>query len=344
MQCKVCSFLKIAMLLLLKTMKRSVKLVIALLAVASGQQSLAQAGDPVSVLLIQDARLAAVAERLMSANRALCRRVMPATGIVIHSRDQYSAGSSQAQFLNGPVTIATVVDDSPAGKELRAGDGIVAIGSTQVATLHADAETGAPLRDAVFAALAEQPAEAPLTLTVSRDGAERTVTLPARPECRALVEIASGNGLDARSDGRVIQISYGLAAAASDEQLAVTFAHELAHVVLEHRRRLEAAGVSKGFFGELGRNQQLNRQVEVEADRMSVHLLANAGYDPRIATQFWRSPLGRRAGRGVLRSSTYPSAEARAQLIEREIAEYLGAGASPTWPGHLLARRDAPFD
>jgi hypothetical protein len=31
-------------------------------------------------------------------------------------------------------------------------------------------------------------------------------------------------------------------------------------------------------------------------------------------------------------------------LIEREIADYIGAGAAPTWPGHLLARRDQPFE
>jgi predicted Zn-dependent protease len=118
----------------------------------------------------------------------------------------------------------------------------------------------------------------------------------------------------------------------------------MGHLVLEHRRRLSSAGVEKGFFGEFGRNQRLNRQVEVEADRIAAHLLANAGYDPAIAPQFWRSSLGRRASGGLLRSSTYPSAEARAELIEREIAEYLGGGAAPTWPGHLLARREVPFD
>ena len=77
---------------------------------------------------------------------------------------------------------------------------------------------------------------------------------------------------------------------------------------------------------------------------MAVHLLANAGYDPAIAPSFWRTSLGRRAGGGLLRSSTYPSPEARAALIEREIADYLGGGAGPSFPGHLLSRRDAPFD
>jgi predicted Zn-dependent protease len=98
-----------------------------------------------------------------------------------------------------------------------------------------------------------------------------------------------------------------------------------------------------GALGEFGRNQRLNRQIEVEADRISAHLLANAGYAPGTAPAFWRSRLGRRVGGGLQISATYPSAEARARLIEREIADYLGAGG-PSWPGHLLARRDMPFD
>ena len=202
----------------------------------------------------------------------------------------------------------------------------------------------APLRDTVLAVLAEEADNPALGLTLVRDGRNFDVTVEAPAGCRALVEIKAADSLEARSDGRVIQIDYGLAAAASDAELAVVFAHELAHLVLEHRRRLEAAGVEKGFFGEFGKNQRLNRQVEVEADRMAVHLLANAGYDPAIAPSFWRTSLGRRAGGGLLRSSTYPSPEARAALIEREIADYLGGGAGPSFPGHLLSRRDAPFD
>ena len=129
----------------------------------------------------------------------------------------------------------------------------------------------------------------------------------------------------------------------TDDELAVIFAHELGHLVLEHRRRLTEAGVEKGFFGEFGRNRRLNRQVEEEADRMSAHLLANAGYDPAIAPAFWRSKLGKRAGGGLFRSGTYPSPGARAGLVETEIATYLGSPLPPDHAAHLLAARDAPF-
>lgn len=309
---------------------------------ALGQQVSAQP-RPIDTLVQQDLRLATVAERLLGANRDLCRQEMPLTGIVLHSRDQYRAEVAGDAFANAAIAVAAVVAGSPAAAAaVQPRDGLTAIGNRPTAAMTRVGE--APLRDSAFAALADMAGDRPVMLSLVRDGEERVVSLQAPSGCRALVEIRAANSLDARSDGRVIQINYGLAMAANDNELAAIFAHELGHLVLEHRRRLEAAGVEKGFFGEFGRNQRLNRQVEVEADRISVHLLANAGYDPAIAPAFWRSTLGRRAGGGLRLSSTYPTAEARARLLEREIAEYLGGGTAPTWPGHLLARRDVAFD
>lgn len=320
-------------------MSRFPKLLIACAILALAPPLRAQTSDPMALLQAQDVRLAGIAERLMRANDSLCRQHMPLTGILLHTRDQYHADTGNA-FVNGPVAVEALVPGSVGAASLQPGDGLVAIGSVRTDQL--DAEEGAPQRDAVFAALADAPTDRPLTLTIVRANVERNVILTPPSGCRALVEIRAGGGQNARSDGRVIQIDYGLATKASDAQLAVVFAHEFGHLVLEHRRRLSAAGVAKGFFGEFGKNQRLNRQVEVEADRMSVHLLANAGYDPAIAPAFWRSALGRRVGNGL--TGVYPSAEARAQLLEREIADYLGAGIAPSWPGHLLDRRDRPFD
>jgi hypothetical protein len=335
MQRKLYGFLKHAANLSLPAMKRSLGLAVMVSALTIASAAPAQAPDPLAPLVAQDLRLAAVSQRLMQANDALCRKHMPLAGIVLHTRDQYRSDPGPA-FANGPVAIEAVLPGSPAAALVQPGDGLVAIGATAIAGLRREGE--APLRDSVFEVLADQAR--PITLTIVRQGDERQVSLTVPTGCRALVEIRAGNGHNARSDGRVIQIDQGLAAQASDAQLAVIFAHEFAHAVLEHRRRLEAAGVAKGFFGEFGKNQALNRTVEVEADRLSVHLLANAGYDPAIAPAFWRSPLGRRSS-GL--STVYPSAEARAQLLGREIADYLGAGAAPSWPGHLLGKRDQPF-
>jgi hypothetical protein len=298
-----------------------------------------QAPGALELLLAQDVRLASVGERLLKANAALCRTTMPVLGMILHGSDQYRRDMAGTAFANGPLAVAAVVPGSPAARVLAPGDGLAAIGSTRVSELQA--ERGGLLRNAAFAVLAALPADRPIALTIVRAGQERVVELGAEPGCRALIELEADTGLGARSDGTIIQVNYGLAAAATDEQLAVVFAHEMAHLVLEHRRRLEQAGVVKGIFGELGSNQQRNREAEVEADRMTVHLLVNAGYDPQIAPAFWRSALGRRAAGGLLRNRIYPSPEARARLVEREIADFLGGGA-PSHPGHLLARRGQP--
>jgi len=321
-------------------MKIFATLAITLAVIAFPQQLAAQASGPMDVLGQQDLRLARVAERMLAANDSLCRQHMPLTGLILHSRDQYSASMAGNAFANGRVAVEAVIPGSAAASSgIFAGDGIAAIGALRTDSMVRDGE--APLRDTAFTALAG--GEGPVALAITRGGEERTVTIAAPRGCRALVEIRSSNSLNARSDGRVIQVNYGLAARATDDELAVIFAHELGHLVLEHRRRLTDAGVEKGFFGEFGRNRRLNRQVEEEADRISAHLLANAGYDPAIAPAFWRSKLGKRAGGGLFRSGTYPSPGGRARLVEEEITTYLGRPLAPDHAAHLLARRDLPF-
>ncbi len=294
--------------------------------------------DRLTRLYEQDRRLALVAERMLTANAPLCRDQMPITGLILHSRDQYGNDVAEGAFAGAPLAISAVLPGSPAAAAgVRVNDSIMAIGDARTGDLVPD--EGQPLRDAGFARLAEEGG-APVRLTIQRDGGEFAVRFDAPAGCRALVEVLADDGNKALSDGRVIQVSYGLAARASDAELAVIFAHEMGHLVLEHRRRLEAEGVRKGLLGEFGKNQRLNREVEVEADRVSVHLLVNAGYDPHLAPAFWRSPLGRSVAGGLLRmSATYPLAGARAGLLEREIEDYLGDPAGFSWPGHLLSRR-----
>lgn len=340
---KVCCFLKRVGSVMPLDMKSSAKLAIVLVTIAFAQQSAAQTPDAVATLAAQDVRLAAIADRMLTANAPLCREHMPVTGMVLHSSDQYREGLARGAFANGPIAVEGVVPGSAADAAgVESGDGLTAIGGapTSALTPHDDA----PLRDSAYGTLFRLAGASEIEIAIRRAGQQRALRLSAPAGCRALVEILSRNAIGARSDGRVIQVNYGLAATADDSQLAVVFAHELGHLVLEHRRRLQAAGVEKGFFGEFGKNRRLNRQVELEADRIAVHLLANAGYDPAIAPAFWRTSLGRRAGGGLFRSSTYPSPEARAELAEREIAEFLAGRTGPSYPTHLISLRDAPFD
>ncbi|MFC3097740.1 PDZ domain-containing protein [Alteraurantiacibacter palmitatis] len=287
----------------------------------------------------QDLRLASLAERLMGANAHLCRHTMPLTGMIIHSADQYGQEAG-GWFVNGAASVAQVLPGSAAEQAgLRPGDGLIAIGGMPVDRL--PRRPGFPLRDEVFEHLAQ--VSGAVTLDVRRDGVQHRVGMNAPHGCRVLVEVLADSGNTARSDGRVIQISHALAARLDESGLAVLFAHELAHAVLEHQRRLREAGVAEGLAAEFGRSRRLTRQAEVEADLLSAHLLANAGFDPAIAPAFWQDTAAQVLGTGLLRSRVYPPNAERARLIAREIATGLAGQSLPSAAAHLLMRRDQPM-
>lgn len=302
----------------------------------------AQPDEAYLALQAEDMRLAMIAEKMLAANVPLCRRTMPLTGMIVHTRDQYSEPPS-GWFNNGGVEVLAVLPGSPSALAgLRPNDALLAIDGVAVAP--AVTVDQVPGRDLVFDQLASAPSDAPFSLTYQRDGQSLQVTLDAPEGCYGLVEVLAENGQRARSDGRVIQISYGMTSMLDDDQLAAVFAHELAHSVLEHRRRLETAGVEGGLLGEFGRNRRLARQVEVEADLLSVHLLANAGFDPRIAPQLWNAEAGKRLDGGFFRAGRYPSRKTRAEMMEQEIADNLHESSGISMAEHLLSQRDLPFE
>ena len=295
--------------------------------------------QPLEGLAAQDVRLARIGDEMLIANAGLCRQTMPVTGMVLHSVDQYGA-EAEGFFAAGPLVIALVVPGSAADRAgLVAGDTITAIGPVPVSALAVPESIH--LREVAFHRLADIPDGEEVNLTVARDGEQRPIGFAAPRGCRSLVEILVTDGPDARSDGRVIQVQLEFAATLSDEQMAVILSHELAHTVLEHRRRKDAEGIDNtSIWRHVGRNQGVNRQAEVEADRLSVHLLANAGYDPALVPQFWQSPEGIRAGGGKMPSFIYPSQAARADIVSHEIAMYLPLRRGPSWPGHLIELRE----
>lgn len=310
------------------------------LAVFTASPAAAQDGPVPGSLRAQDERLLRIAEPVLAGNLPLCDRTMPRLGVALQSMDQY--GDSGQPGFAAPVAFAAVLPGSVAAEAgIAPNDGLMSVNGQPIAK-RPDLEAS-PLRDSAFAAIAEHDTREPLRLEVVRGGERREIVVRAPAECQVLAEILADDGTTARSDGRVIQISQGIARRANDREIAVIFAHELAHSILRHRDRLSAADVSKGLGGEFGRDRRLNREAEIEADRLSVHLLANAGFDPAIAPAFWRSPLGKRLGGGLFRSRVYPSPEARAQQLESEIAHYL-AGGAPSYPGHLIVRRNQPID
>lgn len=294
-----------------------------------------------------DAALARIGFVLTTANAPLCDERMPGTGLVLHAIDQYPAAlrpvARVAFGFPSPLAIELVVEDSPARRAgIHAGQGIAAIGMARFdAALAPGAPQSTALRDRAEGVLALLPEQSPLPLELVR-GAE-TVSAVIRPEpaCRVRFELVPDAGWLAQSDGKVIQLATRYAERLDDTELAVVVAHELAHAVLHHRRRLVAAGVGKGLFAEFGRSGRLTRQVEDEADRLSVVLLRNAGYDPAAGPRFWRK-WGGELGGGPFRKRTHASAAARGRMMEAEIAR-IPFGAPKVYLPPLLATRDTPL-
>ncbi|WP_423141274.1 M48 family metalloprotease [Parablastomonas sp. CN1-191] len=314
----------------------------AALAAAESPQPVATMDAAMETLRAQDAELARAAWRLTTANAPLCDALMPGTGLVLHAESQYARSSlpSARRVFGFPAPLAAewVVPDSPAARAgLKPGDGIAALNGTPVA---ASGTGPTSLRDETEGALTLLPPLAALDVTYRRAGQDASARIEPVAACRARFEVVAGKDWLARSNGELIQVAAGLVAQMSDDEVAVIVAHELAHIVLHHRRRLAAAGVSKGVFAEFGKNGRLNRQAEDEADRLSVVLLRNAGYDPAIGPRFFRDHSSRFGG--ILRSRTHASPESRARMMEAELAT-IPAAAGPAWIPPLVAARDAPM-
>jgi len=292
----------------------------------------AQEASPYRQLQAMDAQLATIGYRLATANAPLCERMDGATGLQLHDLAQYRdrAAINGVFAFESPVEVEAVVSDSPAELAgIRPGDALVAIrrgANIQRIDAMTDGLTDDPytriqtIAD-IFAA-ANDAGEA-VTLDLLRSGKSLSVELNPAPACATRFQLLIEDGYDASADGRMVSVSqplmtYALAAPDGEGQLAAVVAHEFAHNILRHRDRLNAVGIKRGLGRMFGKNPRRIRQTEEEADRLSVWLLANAGYDPASAIHFW-GRFGRDHGEGLISDGTHARWKERAKAIEEEI-------------------------
>ncbi|WP_325282141.1 M48 family metallopeptidase [Sphingomonas sp.] len=295
-----------------------------------------------------DVRLQRIGEGLATANVALCHRRQPALGIALHGPDQYLGDAKAAAIahfsFSTDLGIAGTVPNGAAERAgLAADDSIISIAGRRIETLERSREdTAETARLAAFDRfVASLPDAAPLTIEFRRANTSLSREVTPHPACRARFEQRAADDVDVSADGVLVQISSRLLGELDDNGVAVLLAHELAHNVLDHRRRLDEAGVSRGLFAGFGRNVGLFRQTEVEADILAVHLLARAGYDPGLGARFWQG-FGPRYASG-LRLRTHPAWRDRVATMTAEAPRAAAALAAGEMPA-LIATRDQPLD
>lgn len=144
--------------------------------------------------------------------------------------------------------------------------------------------------------------------------------------------------------GRKIGLHSGLVAfATSDDELASVIGHEIAHVKLRHgAERVSQDLAARGLIGlatgedadaarvfgiatTLGLILPYSRTHELEADRLGLQYMANAGYDPFAAVSLWERIASQSRQPDVLAFlSTHPSGSMRVKSLRAEAVRLTG--------------------
>lgn len=282
--------------------------------------SSAAAAQPVDDLERDDNLALSIAWRLQAANAPFCPRVAPATGIQLQDTTLFNdpAAARVLYGLSGDIFIGALADDGPGA---RAG---LAVNTTVTAI--ADQRIPAPASRDPFdrihrlqALLDDTAAQIGAVRIALADG--RTLRIAARPVCHVSVTVDDGKHY-ARATRDAIHLGRPFldAAHGQTDVIAALIAHEMAHAVLDHQAMLAA---SQG-------STTVTRRTEREADRLSVWLLANAGYPPEAAITLQRTVIARLSGFLAV-DLTHDTWRTRARTIAAEIA-VLKSAPDADWP------------
>jgi beta-barrel assembly-enhancing protease len=275
-------------------------------------------------LVVQDGRLASVGYRLAEANAPFCKTKQVSFGWVLHDIAQYPDASTARAAFGFPevISIAAIVPGGPADAAgIVAGDGIVAVNEGQWDWQNRDVKEGYSRLDFAKQQLQSKwQSQQSFAIPMNRKGELYQARVDAKQTCVSDFQIDPSAKFDAGADGKMVTITSAFAEYAGDEtQLAAIVAHEMAHNILQHRAQLDALKVKRGVGRYFGKSKRATLATEIEADRLSIWLLANAGYDTDLVLAFWRQYGGNR-GDGLFADGTHLGWRDRVAIMAQEAA------------------------
>ncbi|MBL0318042.1 MAG: M48 family metalloprotease [Alphaproteobacteria bacterium] len=157
--------------------------------------------------------------------------------------------------------------------------------------------------------------------------------------CRYKINIEPDQDINAYATGNAVTITTAmLDFISSDHELAMIIGHEYAHNILSHTsyQNFNTGKIAEGFFdafvyltqmgimgdikadGNAANHTSISQ--EKEADYVGLYLSAMAGYDIRVAPQFWRR-MSVRHPDAIYSTSTHPTNPERTVALEKAIQE-----------------------
>ena len=281
----------------------------------AGAATLAASKPTVRALAAEEARLAAMAYRMATANSDLCVSPKMTTGLIVHDLSQYHPSRrgdvARAFSLGAGFGVLQVVDGSAASRAgLRIDDEILGVGPISVVDPSLSSRGQSFQRVQGFADILQaQLSKGPAELRVRRNGQLTSVVLTGERGCGGELSLSHSGSRNAWADGRHIVVTTAMTDfAASDDEIAFVIAHEMAHNILNHSH----AGSKSGFFGRLN-----SRKLELDADNLGVSIMARAGYEPRAGISFLERSQKRMWWGGL--SLSHPSFGKRLQKVAEAI-------------------------
>ena len=286
---------------------------------------------PYFLLRETDTRVISVGYRLIAANAPFCDETLWSAGWQLHRLDDYGGDDNAAKAYNlkaGFDGIAAIAANGPAAQAgLKAGDSLAL---TPQQKLLSDGKIKANTAASFLKFYpGSNGAKPKASMAVKRTSpVAEDIEILVTPTCPSRFQVEPSRKRGASASGEMVTITTRLAELTrDDDELAAILAHEIAHNLLRHPQRLEAAKVSRGILGAVTGDADKIKQTEIEADRLSIWLMANAGYDPQGAIRFWTF-YGKKFGKGIFSAPTHYRWKKRVALFEEEIAKLMVSSKS----------------
>ena len=259
-------------------------------------------------------RLERIAARIMIANADLCDTVENDIGLSTHTLNDYPADlkTAAAHYLKvgQGLSVRTVRPQSPAHKAgMRTGDRIVKINETSLidSPLFTDNDLAGPIAKAAFhSALDKLHSKESAVIDYQRGDNTRRAELVVTPKCKLPVTLFFSEDVNGHLIDDEIWITSGLLRTIRDDvRVAYIMGHEMAHALRGHV-------------------DTHTPDIELEADRLGLILLARAGYDPETLSTFWTEQIDLFDG-GDTTSDSHPDLISRKDNFTSTLAQIKAA-------------------